>query len=124
VCDKLAQAILARNRKPIGDLMMRDTILTIDDIPVMYVAGTKGRPIPEQDPAAFRKLESNLPSLKGRRFYGVEVDDEYRACVGIIENDDRSSLPHPAWIIPGGKYVRRKIKNWEEHIDWIEPAYE
>ena len=89
-----------------------------------YVAGERGRPIPEQAPEAFRRLESKLPSLKGRRFYGVELDDEYRGCVGIIENDDLSSLPHPTWVIPGGKYVRRKIKNWEENTDLIGPAFE
>ncbi|MBW2140924.1 MAG: hypothetical protein JRG97_07610 [Deltaproteobacteria bacterium] len=87
--------------------MPRDTFVTIDDIPVMYVAGEKGRPIPEQAPEAFRELEAKLPSLKGRKFYGVEFAGEYRACAAIRENDDPSSLPHPAWVIPGGKYVRR-----------------
>jgi len=104
--------------------MPRDTFVTIDDIPVMYVAGEKGRPIPEQAPEAFRELEAKLPSLKGRKFYGVEFSGEYRACVEMRENDDPSSLPHPVWVIPGGKYVRRKIKDWEENIDLIGLVFE
>ncbi|MBW1709055.1 MAG: hypothetical protein JRJ73_04120 [Deltaproteobacteria bacterium] len=64
--------------------MPRDTFVTIDDIPVMYVAGEKGRPIPEQAPEAFRELEAKLPSLKGRKFYGVEFAGEYRACAAIL----------------------------------------
>lgn len=47
--------------------MTADTIITAEEIPVMYVAGQRGRPIAEQAPKAFEKLEAKLPSLKGRK---------------------------------------------------------
>jgi hypothetical protein len=81
----------------------------------MYVAGARDRPIAEQAPAAFDQLEAKLTTLKGRHFYGVVVGTEYRACVAIGPEDDPARLPHPRWVIPGGKYVRRKLANWEEH---------
>ena len=68
--------------------MEADTIVMLPDIPVMYVAGQKGRPIAEQAPSAFQQLEARLPSLKQRRFYGVGLGDEYRACVAIAHGRD------------------------------------
>jgi hypothetical protein len=105
--------------------MPADTIIALEDIPVMYVMGEKGRPIGEQAPKAFQELESKLPSLQGRKFYGVVFAGcEYRACVALAESDDPTSLPFTTWVIPGGKYARRKIENWEEHIDSIGPTFD
>ncbi len=103
--------------------MPSDTIISLSNIPVMFVAGERGRPIPEQAPAAFRKLEAKLPSLKHRKFYGVTVGDEYRACVAIDAGEELSSAPHPAWTIPGGKYVRRRIADWERNLHLIGPTF-
>jgi hypothetical protein len=72
----------------------------------------------------FKKLEAKLSSLKGRKFYGVVLGDEYRACVAIDPNDDPLSLPHPTWTLPGGRYVRRTIPNWEDNLHLIGPAFE
>jgi hypothetical protein len=104
--------------------MDRDTIVTIPDIDVMYVAGEAGRPIPEQAQAAFPALEAGLPTLKSRKFYGVGVGDGYRACVAIDERDDPAALPHPRWTIPGGRYARRRIADWERNTAHIGPAFE
>jgi hypothetical protein len=95
------------------------TIVTVDRVSVMYVAGQRGRSIAEQAPEAFKTLEAALPSLKGRKFYGVVLGDEYRACVGIDPADDAGSLPYPTWTISGGRYVRRKIENWEDNLRLI-----
>jgi hypothetical protein len=105
--------------------MDSDTVVTIPDIPVMYVAGEAGRPIPEQAQAAFPALEAKLPTLKNRRFYGVGVGEQYRACVAIDdERDDPDALPHPRWTIPGGRYVRRRIADWESNPDRIKPTFD
>lgn len=104
--------------------MDHDSIVTIPDIAVMYVAGAAGRPIPEQAQAAFPALEARLPTLKNRKFYGVGVGDEYRACVAIDERDDPAALPHRRWTIPGGRYARRRIADWEQNIADIKPAFE
>jgi hypothetical protein len=99
-----------------------DSIVVIQDLPVMYVAGDAAAPIGVQAPQAFKELEAKLSSLKGRRFYGVVVGDEYRACVAIDPQDDAAALPHPTWTIPGGRYVRRRIPNWEENMHLIAPT--
>lgn len=102
--------------------MTTESIVQISDIAVAYVAGERGKPIAEQAPAAFDKLEAKLATLKGRHFYGVVIDGEYRACVALRPEDDLDGLPHPTWIIPGGKYARRKISDWEKHRDEIGPT--
>ena len=65
---------------------------------------------------AFARLEGQLTTLKGRRFYGVVVDAQYRACVPIRPEDYADALPHPTWVIPGGKFARRKLAHWEQHL--------
>jgi hypothetical protein len=99
--------------------MTADTIVTVRDTAVMYVAGDTGTPIAEQAPKAFEELEAKLSSLKGRKFYGVILGDEYRACVAMNLEDDPLSLPHPTWTLPGGKYVRRRVPRWEENLHTI-----
>jgi hypothetical protein len=102
--------------------MTAESIVVIEDIPVMFVAGDRAKPIPEQAPAAFGRLEAKLGTLKGQRFYGVVVDGEYRACVAIRPEDDPDHLPHARWVIPGGKYARRRLADWEQHRDLIGPT--
>jgi hypothetical protein len=98
------------------------SVVVIPDIIVMYVAGDPARPIFEQAPIAFDRLEAKLATLKGRRFYGVVVDGAYRACVAIKPDDDPDDLPHPTWTIPGGRYVRQKLPNWEQRRHLIGPS--
>jgi hypothetical protein len=105
-------------------MMAADSIVKIEPIPVMYVAGRKGASFAEQAPAAFVKLEAKLPCLKGKKFYGAISGNEYRACVAIDHNSDASPLPCPTWTIPGGRYVRRKIRNWEENLHLIGQIFE
>jgi len=57
--------------------------VTISDVPVMFVS-EHGAP-PVSAPRAFDRLERALPSLRGRKFYGVfdPSTGEYRACVAL-----------------------------------------
>lgn len=75
---------------------------------------------------AFKTLESKLPTLKRRKFYGVLSDDPengvYRACVQTIPEDNAKELGLDTWTIPGGKYTKAVIENWEEHTDQIGPT--
>ncbi len=104
--------------------MPTDTIVILQDTTVMYVAGEKGKPIAEQAPQAMRDLEAKLTTLKGHKFYGVVLGDEYRACVTLDPTDEAQSLPHPTWTIPGGRYIRRRIPNWESNLHLIGPTCE
>ena len=67
------------------------------------------------------KLEHRVGSLKGRKCYGVlfgsPKDGLYRSCVSIKTEDDFKDLDR--WVIPGGRYARTKIKDWENDIGII-----
>lgn len=97
--------------------------IVFDEIKVMCVEATGVR----NSAKAFLKLESKLPSLRGRRFYGVlEGEPEngiYRACVKLELNDRPGKMGLKAWSIPGGKYARAKIKDWEAYVNEIAPTF-
>ena len=94
---------------------MTYTIVELRDTAVMYVAGDKGTPIAEQAPKAMQELEARLTPLKGRKFYGVVLGDEYRACVTLAPAEANPE-PLPTWTIPGGRYVRRRVLDYESNI--------
>ena len=96
---------------------MNDTFVELRELPVLRVkADMKGK----GPSAAMELLESKLPTLKGRKFYGVfrvlPEGEEYYACVERIEADDPSKMQLETGANPGGKYARRKIMNWEKLI--------
>ena len=69
--------------------MNHDTIVDFSEIPVMFVAGDRSRPIPEQAPLASETLEAKLLSRKGRQFSGVTLGNEDRACAAIALTGNR-----------------------------------
>ena len=92
----------------------------LEDIEVMYIVGENGL---EGSEKAFNKLESHLSTLRGRTFYGTYKSGEYRACVAIMPEDDPKSLGFNTCIMPGGRYIRRKMKDWLERIPEIEQTF-
>ena len=104
--------------------MPSDTVVETPGIKVMYVAGDRHQPIPVQAPRALHLLEASLPCLRGRKIYGVVFDSEYRACATIHPDDDMSSLPHPTFTIPGGRYVHRRLPDWGHRTEMIGPIVE
>jgi hypothetical protein len=96
--------------------MAQDTIVEFPDTSVGYVAGDRERPIHEQAPIAFRTLEASLPTLRGRRFYAVLLGPEYRACVALPAEAESADSPLPRWVIPGGRYARRKIRDYHAQV--------
>jgi hypothetical protein len=85
--------------------------VVLEPVRVMYVQAEGGLLGIRQ---SWRRLESKLPSLKRRKFYGTyHVRDEtYRACVAIVSEKEPEILNLPVWTIPGGKYLREKVKGW------------
>jgi hypothetical protein len=69
---------------------------------------------------AMHRLESKLPSRKGRRFYGTfrlpPESEEYFACVEKVASDDPASMDLDVGTLPGGSYIRRKVHDWENVI--------
>jgi hypothetical protein len=94
-----------------------DTYVERSEVEVLQVkADMKG-----SGPAgAMRLLESKLPTLKGRKFYGafrlLEESEEYFACVERIASDDPTRMGLDVGTLPGGLYVRRKLNDWERII--------
>lgn len=88
------------------------------DVPVMYVESATGFAGAAD---AFDRLEAKLPGLTGRKFYGTwePPAGPYRACVAIEPGDDATALGLATWIIPGGTYGRRTLRNWEDHVPEI-----
>ncbi len=95
--------------------------IIFEDTPAMYVISPQG-PISAAD--SFKKLEDAINwQLKGRKFYGTMLNGEYRANLAIVEGEDPNKLGFPVWIIPGGKYYREKISDWEKHVSEIESKF-
>ncbi len=96
-------------------------VVVLPDIRVMYVIAENG---PEGAKDAFDKLEKHLTTLKGRKFYGTFLNEEYRACVEVEELDNPSEKEIITGIIPGGRYLKKKIENWLENLDKIGSTFE
>lgn len=93
-------------------------------VPVMYAAGDSSKPIPVQAWETFTELEGKLLTFKKRRFYGVILENEYRACTSLLETDEPENLPHPLWTIPGGKYCRTRISDWKQQAHLIGTVFD
>ena len=95
--------------------------VALEDKEVMYIATNNTQDGPMQ---AFEKLESCLSTLRGRKFYGTFQNGEYRACVEITPDDNPSALGLNTYVIPGGKYARKKIKDWQDKISEIAKGFD
>jgi hypothetical protein len=95
--------------------------VTLQDTLAMYVVSPNG-PMGAAD--AFKKLEDAINwELKGRKFYGTMMgkNGEYRANLEAIDKNESQKLGFPTWTIPGGKYYKDKIEDWEKHVTEIAP---
>jgi hypothetical protein len=65
----------------------------------------------EQFGPAFQRLEE-LVGTRGRKFYGAFYprEKEYRACVVTQEGDDARALALEAGTLPGGRYLRTRLR--------------
>jgi muconolactone delta-isomerase len=94
---------------------------TLDDTQVMYVISSEG---PAGAADAFKKLEDAINwELKGRKFYGtmMGMTGEYRANMSVKDDDNFEKLGFKTSVIPGGKYYKEKINDWEKHVAEIAP---
>ena len=69
---------------------------------------------------AMQRLESKLPSIRGRKFFGafriLPEGEEYFACVEKAASDNPSEMELEEGQIPGGLYIRRKVFEWSKVI--------
>lgn len=57
------------------------------------------------------RLEGGLPTLRGRKFYGLfwPAPAAYGAAVELTEGDDPEGLGFERGTIPGGAYLRKRL---------------
>ena len=105
-------------------MLIKATLCELGDTPVICVLSNNSI---KGSKEAFEKLESKLPSMKQRKFYGIlegsPENDTYRACASMV-NDDLKASGLTTWTIPGGKYARSKIKDWWENLHLIGPVFD
>lgn len=77
---------------------------------VMYMETTS---IPAGIAGTFHDLESKLPTLRQRKFYGVMFANKYWAAVELTSEDSPQALGLNVGEIPGGLYACVKIKEWK-----------
>jgi hypothetical protein len=91
--------------------------------PVMYLQTADG-----DGPAigaAWDRLE-RLVGLRGRSFLGVfdTAAGWYRTCVALRDGDDPAALGLPTTVIPGGRYLRARLRGDAPAIyDRLAPTY-
>jgi len=95
------------------------------EIPVLRVkADMKGK----GPSAAFNLLESKLPTIKGRKFYGTfqfkPDGEEYYACVERIDSDDPERMQLETGVIPAGWYARSMLMDWEKNLSKLPGLFE
>lgn len=97
--------------------------IILDEIKVMFVKSDNG---PAGASATFVKLESYLPSLKGRKFYGLISGEgrNYLACVALTPEDKPEVWGLEVGSIPAGKYAKTKIKDWPKNLGLILSTFE
>lgn len=96
-------------------------LVKLEPVPVVYVVAANGLAgVPE----AWAQLESTIPTLAGRRFYGAYLHGEYRACMAAGPADDAGRPGLPRWTIPGGAYASVRLSGWRERPDAIREAFE
>lgn len=97
--------------------------VTIINLPDTQLVVCRAAEFPVGIKAAWDQLESKLPSLRGRKFYGLTFrEDEglvYYAGLEPLDAEEIARLGFPTKTLRGGKYARVKLLDWTKHADEI-----
>jgi hypothetical protein len=105
---------------------LKATTVEMPDLHLVVVRATR-----DQEPeikAAWKTLEARLPSLKGRKFYGVcrreESEWVYYAGLEPLDANEIDSLGFLTLSVKGGTYARAKLADWHNHTDQIPAIFD
>jgi hypothetical protein len=105
--------------------MSEISLIKMDELNLMYVQASS---FPEGVEEAWRQLESRLPTIKGRKFFGtsqlVGEKIEYRACVAPSDESEPSRLGLEIFTIPRGNYASKKLVDWTKQTSLIKTIFE
>ncbi len=108
-------------------IIMQATIIT--QAPLRLITA-RSKTFPAGNRAAFDAIESQLDSLRGRKFYGLvyptENNVDYYA--GLVPQSDTEELAFKdsgfdIKVIDGGPCARIKLHDWSSKTDQIGPAF-
>ena len=101
----------------------------VNQAPLRLVTA-KSNSFPDGNRAAFRSIESQLSTLRGRKFYGLAYEsdgglDYYAGLVPINEIEERrfAELGFPVVAIHGGSCARVKLSDWTSKTELIGPTF-
>ena len=71
-------------------------------------------------------MEAKVSSPRGRRFFGAydTLEREYRACVEMVQGDDPVSQQLESWTIPGGKYAKKEVEDWQSKVEELPKTFD
>jgi hypothetical protein len=105
--------------------MSQISIIKMDELKLMYIQAAS---FPGGVEEAWRKLESHLPTVKKRKFFGTSrlVDEkiEYRACVIPLDDSEALRLGLDTFTIPSGNYATKKLLDWKTQTPLIKTIFE
>jgi hypothetical protein len=100
-----------------------DVRSTLVGLPTLELVVSRADPFPQGVQAAFERIESRLPTLRGRKLYGVTFDRqeglEYYAGVVPEHEGEAAALGLPILAIDAGLWARTRLHDWEQSIDKI-----
>ncbi len=100
--------------------------LSFVELPELRLLAARAETFPQGAAAAFKRVESGLPSLRGRKLYGVVYTSregvEYFAGVVPEDEEEGERLGLPLITVAAGLYARANLLHWEERRDDIGPT--
>lgn len=99
-------------------------IVNLSSVKILYIPSNHG--ISGSD-KAFTALESKLPTLKGRKFYGLVYGSPPKETywASVVQNSSEELVDGcKLGILPGGKYVQERIYDWEKNIGAIGKTFQ
>lgn len=101
---------------------------TVVKMPDLLLAVCKAHSFPDGITDAWNRLEARIPSLKGRRFYGLTTCEGgelvYYAAVKVGSEDEAASLGFPAMRVRGGRCVLVKLMDWPNRVGEISAIFD
>jgi hypothetical protein len=97
--------------------------ITVVNQPDIELVVCRANEFPAGIKHSWERLESKLPSLKGRTFYGLTFFEDghlvYYAGLQPVDTAEVAALGFPTMKLKGGKYARVKLMDWTQHADEI-----